>query len=531
MSLGEKVAQLLVVGFPLTRIERDSEAYRLIRERKVGNFILFTRNIESGRQLHGLCRELRTLTEDATGFAPLVAIDQEGGSVTRIRAGATFFPGAMACAAAALAQGSTDDIERIGLAMGEELAAMGIDIDLAPDADINCNKANPVIGVRSYGDDPQAVASRAAAFARGLSATGVLATAKHFPGHGDTNVDSHLGLPSLPHGMERLKRVELVPFAHLIDEGVPLVMTSHILFPALEDHGSHSELPSGLPATLSPPILTGLLRGQMGFEGAIITDCLEMKAIADHYPDAAVQALQAGADLLCISHTASVQEKAHDDIVAAVRSGRLSEERIDEALGRVLALKARAPKHPDSWEEAALSVGSSTHRTLAQTVSESGITVLKNVGAFPPAPGTVYVDVAPRIASLADEAPERRSVAAALANIVDISCVAVNPEPDAEDIERVRGAAFGHDVILGCYNALFDTAQRELAEALRKDARREGRHFSIVAMRLPYDIELFGDVDGALLVYEYTPPSLQSLASFLAGTVEAKGRAPVSLSI
>lgn len=297
---------------------------------------LFGRNIETPEQLAALTAQLRAERDDV-----LVAIDEEGGDVTRleVRHGSSF-PGN-------LALGAVDDTaltRAVAHELGRRLAECGVNLNWAPSADVNSNPGNPVIGVRSFGADPHLVARHTAAYVEGLQAAGVAACTKHFPGHGDTAVDSHHALPRIDVDLETLHARELVPFRAAIAAGSKSVMSAHILLPALDPHR---------PATLSPQILTGLLRQELGYEGLIVTDAVEMQAIASTYgiERGSVLAIAAGADALCVGgglDDDSTVLRLRDALVAAVRSGELPEERLADAAARVRALaswtrEARGP--------------------------------------------------------------------------------------------------------------------------------------------------------------------------------------------
>jgi beta-N-acetylhexosaminidase len=312
-----------------------------IRRRLVdglGGVVLYARNVDSSEQLTALTAALRAERDDV-----LVAIDEEGGDVTRLEASnGSSYPGSAAL-------GAVDDVElteRVAEAMGADLAAVGVNLDFAPVADVNTNPGNPIIGIRSFGTDPDLVARHVAAFVRGLQSTGVAACAKHFPGHGDTSTDSHLELPTVAVGRETLVVRELVPFRAAIDAGVQSIMTAHILLPALDE----------VPATTSRAVLTDLLRSELGFEGMVMTDALEMRAISATVgvEEGAVRALQAGADALCLGHDRGDEAVASITraVVEAVRSGRLPEVRLGEAASRVRRVAAwteqtAAGKHVD----------------------------------------------------------------------------------------------------------------------------------------------------------------------------------------
>ena len=248
-TLEWKIGQMLVVGFGPGETGLAS-LRKTVDQTLAGNIILFSRNTTDAKTTSEIAGRAKDIVRKATRLDPLVAIDQEGGIVMRLRKGVVPIPGAMAQAAAYLGGGAAlADIERLGAACGADLAAAGVNWNLAPVVDVNVNPKNPVIGVRSYGENPALVADLASAFARGLRSAGVMATAKHFPGHGDTTVDSHLSLPLISHDLDRLESVELLPFRRLIAEGVGSVMTAHVRFPAVE--------PGALPATLSSKVIRG----------------------------------------------------------------------------------------------------------------------------------------------------------------------------------------------------------------------------------------------------------------------------------
>ncbi|MGB2569036.1 glycoside hydrolase family 3 protein [Micromonospora citrea] len=294
----------------------------------LGAVVLFARNVADPGQLAALTATLRAERPDV-----LVAIDEEAGDVTRIESVAgSSRPGN-------LALGAVDDpalTEEVARDLGADLAALGVTLNYAPDADVNDNPANPVIGVRAFGAEPDLVARHTAAWVRGLQSAGVAACAKHFPGHGDTRVDSHHDLPRISASRARLDAVELVPFRAAVAAGVQAVMTGHLLVPALDEE---------LPATLSPRVLGDLLRDELGFCGVVVTDAVEMRAVADRYgfAGAAVRALAAGADAVCVGGEHADEAAARhlrDAIVAAVVSGELPEERLAEAAKRVGQLAA-----------------------------------------------------------------------------------------------------------------------------------------------------------------------------------------------
>ncbi|MEN3539422.1 glycoside hydrolase family 3 protein [Microbispora sp. ZYX-F-249] len=293
----------------------------------LGGVILFARNVAGLEGTAALAAKLRRERPDV-----VVAVDEEGGSVTRLEAaGGSSWPGNMALGVA----GDEELTRRVARQIGRMVAAAGVTLDYAPVVDVNADPRNPVIGVRSFGSDPEEVGRHGAAWIEGLQSAGVAACAKHFPGHGDTVTDSHLALPAVRASREVIERRDLPPFRAAIAAGVRAVMCGHLLVPAVD----------ALPATLSRAVLTGLLREEMGFEGLVVTDAIEMRAVAALHPpgEIAVRALAAGADAICVGVSSARGESVYalrDAIIGAVREGRLAEERLAEAAGRVRDLAA-----------------------------------------------------------------------------------------------------------------------------------------------------------------------------------------------
>lgn len=324
MDVKTAAGQHIMAGLPGTEIDPAFAA--LVRECKVGNVILFRRNVKNAAQLARLCASLRELIVSETGMEPFIAIDQEGGVVSRFSPDMATTPGAMALAAA-----GGDAPYRAARLTAAQLRAAGVNFDLAPVLDVNSNPLNPVIGVRCFGDLPEEAAERAMGFMRGLLDGGVMACGKHFPGHGDTDTDSHIGLPRVDKSREQLEECELLPFRRAIEAGIPAIMSSHVLFPALE--------PEKLPATMSRRILTGLLREELGFGGVIISDCMEMDAVAKFYGtvNGAAAALKAGADIVCISHTAALARETAERLWQRYEAAEGEERRELERSGERIA--------------------------------------------------------------------------------------------------------------------------------------------------------------------------------------------------
>lgn len=368
----DDIGQLLWVGFPSTSVPAALTAK--LDAGQVGATILFKRNLtlevstasgvsQEVTDLDALVNLNAALHRSAPDGTPaLIAVDQEGGVVQRVRAPATQWPPmrsheGLAC---------PDDgelAEQVGRAMGEELRALGFDIDFAPVLDVHTNPANPIIGDRAFGTEAEPAARRALAFARGLDAAGVLACGKHFPGHGDTATDSHLELPRIDHDWERLEKVELLPFEHAARANLPMIMTAHVVFAALD---------AQRPATLSEQVITGLLRTRLGYRGVIVSDDLDMKAIAAHMSvdDAAVGAIRAGCDVILLCCNEDNQRLAVEGLTRAAETDSELRRRIGESAARVRAMKAahiaNQAKHPAPSRDV---VGSFDHRRLADRLA------------------------------------------------------------------------------------------------------------------------------------------------------------------
>ncbi len=373
-ALVDDVGQVLWVGFYGTSVPDRLRAQ--IAGAEVGVVVVFKRNLvvqmvpgpvpQEVVDVAALVELHRELHAAAPSGAPvLIAVDQEGGVVQRVRAPATQWP-PMLC----LDGHATPDDEAlagaVGLALGRELAALGFDIDFAPVLDIHTNERNPIIGDRALGRDPETVTRRALALADGLARGGVLACGKHFPGHGDTATDSHLELPRLEHGWERLDAVELVPFRRAAAAGLPMIMTAHVVFAALD---------ATVPATLSPAVIDGLLRRKLGYRGVIVSDDLDMKAVADHIGigEAAVRAIGAGCDALLLCRDEAHQAEARRALIAAGERDAALRARLSESAARIRAMKeghvARRRATPPHGLEI---IGALEHRRLADRVAGRG---------------------------------------------------------------------------------------------------------------------------------------------------------------
>lgn len=529
MTLEEKIGQMLLFGwqaddasgpslsegYPGTHKETaatalNSHARKLLHDWKVGGVILMGRNVESPQQVAALSNQIQEICD----IPVFVSTDQEGGHVCRMKKPFTVMPGNMPLGAV----GDDDLAYRAARAVGEELCAIGIHLDFAPCVDTNNNPDNPIIGVRSYGEDPRLVARLGAAQVRGYQDSGAIACVKHFPGHGDTAVDSHLGLARVPYPMPRLEEVELVPFRAAIEDGVEFVMTTHIIFEALDTER---------PATLSPAVVNGLLRSDMGFHGVVITDCMEMKAIADNWgtSEAAVMAVEAGVDIVAACHTLEKQAAMRQALLDAVRSGRITEDRINQSVSRILSCKHRYgldTRHALPEDLVMTVVGSDPHLAIEQEIARRSITVVRDEAGLLPLRTEKALVVGPmEPAQIVGEA-------------LGADFVEVGPAFEASQLDVVRAKALAADtvVVLTKHREPWTAVpQNEEAQAaMVRDFVASGKPLVVVALRNPYDIRHFPEIPTYVCTYGYTRPSLEALADVLKGTVKPEGVLPVTLS-
>jgi beta-N-acetylhexosaminidase len=510
LTLEQKAGQVLAVSFDGTA--ESPELAAMIEQQHAGGVIFFARNVAAPEQVGRLTAALQRAARDSGDPGLLMAIDQEGGRVARLTEGRGFteFPSAMALAAT----GHAENARLAAQALADEMRAVGVNVDFAPVLDVNANPDNPVIGARSFGSDPRRVAEFGTAFLRGLQAAGVLAIGKHFPGHGDTEVDSHLALPVVAHDRARLEVVDFVPFRSAAAAGVAGLMAAHVAFPALD--------PAGTPASVASPILTGLLREEWAFAGLVATDSLEMGALANTLglrpAQAAAAALQAGADWLLFNCGYEQQREAHALIVESVHRGAIPLARLDEAVLRVLSAKSRLglldPAAGGS-EAVQARVGTAAHHALAEALAIQSITLLRDEAHWLP--------VAAGARPLVVETP----ALAGLGDLLGAPHVSLSAEPSDAEIGALVGQvrAGGDPCIVGVAGVARYPAQAALVNALLPT----GAPIILVAACDPYDLLAFPRAPCMLATYGTPPPTLRALAAVLRGRARAGGRLPVEL--
>ena len=521
MTIREKVGQLVFAGFPGHTY--DEHIRKLVEEYKLGNIILFARNVGNLEQLHALNSRLHEEIIKHTGAMPIISIDQEGGIVTRIMNEATFLPGSMSIGAT-----NSKNAYVMGKTSGEELRALGINMNLAPSLDVNNNPLNPVIGVRSYSDKPEVVSEYGLNFIRGLQETGVIGTAKHFPGHGDTSVDSHYSLPIVPHSKERLNAVELVPFKKAIADGVDSIMSAHVFFTAYEQ--------GNLPGTLSKNVLTNLLRNELGFEGLIVSDCMEMKAISDNYttPKGSLMGLLAGLDMVFVSQTFENQVATLELIYEAVMDGRFPEELLDEKVERIHKYKDRIYPimkkyfYDVSFKDNYDLITSEVTKKLASDIVDKSLTKVRGKD-FYPNKKTLVIATEPFATTIAEDEVSNRSISDMIKHYkLPLDTLKIKVRPSDEEIEEiVSKAKYYEQVVICTFNAVFHKQQALLVNRLYGAVE----DLFVISTRNPYDLHAFEYVDNYLCVYEYTTNSVHTIIRYLNKEIVPTGKLPISLEI
>lgn len=476
-----------------------------------GGIIMFSENVDSPEQITTLNSDLQKLNAETGGLPLFIAVDQEGGYVNRLPS--TLFPGNMAIAAT----GNLQYASTVGWNIGDELSLMGFNVDFAPDADVNTNPKNPVIGIRSFGDDPSKVADFAVAFADGLEKANIISCAKHFPGHGDTAVDSHTDLPIIDRSLSELKSKELVPFQALIDHGVDMIMTAHIALPNVEKDSTFttdSGVTRPLPATLSDDVITGLLRHQMNYDGVVITDILQMSAIQDNFmPREAIKlAIDAGVDIFLAPYNISshnvarVYERLVADLAAMVNSGEIPSARIDESVGRILRLKIEKGlmdndyQHPDlnhKLLEVRLRVRAASRLAEESDIAEDAVTIYRGADLLP-------LDQNQKILIVPANIYQGEVITHTFAKTnIDVKVIGFS---SADEKRSVADAIQDADLLILTSSNLgsSNTEMIEAGNALIALAKQQGIPSVVISTGLPYDVVNYPDANIVLAVYNPT---------------------------
>jgi beta-N-acetylhexosaminidase len=502
-ALERIAAGLLMIGFPGQSVPPDT--VNLIT-RGVRSFILFARNIGEAEQVKSLNAQLRALAGDDA----LIAIDHEGGRVNRLGGAVTPWPNPMAWAAT----GDIDLVRRASTAAAQELGVLGFNLNFAPVADVLGNHHNPVLGARCFSDNPQTVAEYASAFIEGHRCSNIAATAKHFPGHGSTSVDSHVDLPEVGLTLDELQCSDLVPFKAAIAADVDCLMVSHIWYSMLDDRST--------PATVSRRVMD-LARGELGYDGVIVTDSMEMKAIQNHMAigEAVVQAIGAGADLAIVSHPIERQQEALEALIAAVRDGTLPIARLMEASRRLASLRKRVQStgttRPENGEE------------LARSIARQSITLVRDEAGFIPL--HLAANETLGVVTFSLQRPtgveNARTPPSGLpdmarrhhAHVLEVQVEDV--EPDAV----LDGLCAADTIMVGTSFTTGHPRQGDVVNTLL----RSGKRVVVLALSDPFDLLSFPEAPCYLAVYGDTSHQLDAALAVLFGDSHAHGRLPVRL--
>ncbi|MBN7820206.1 glycosyl hydrolase family 3 [Bowmanella sp. Y57] len=557
---------------PMTELPDDLAG--LIRDTGVGGVILFAENLTDVPQMVRLNRAMQLAASQSKSQQPLfISLDQEGGRVARVpRHLGTAFAGNMAIGATYQKHG-LEYAKATGTVLGKELKSLGFNVNHAPTVDVNVNPDNPVINVRSFGEDASLVAKLGIAQMQAMQEQGVIGTLKHFPGHGDTAVDSHTGLPLVEHDRATIDKVDLLPFRRAIEQGlVETIMTAHIQYPALDDSKLVSKTGELIlrPATLSRAILTDLLRGELGFKGLIVTDAMDMAGISHFFEptQAVIETFKAGTDMVLMPVRLHSKEELKqlpeliEALMAAIKSGELSAEEVHASAERIRASKARYVKLDQASEADAIAkaeavVGADEHKALEQALSDDALTLIRGTqDSVVNKIQSLHLVMPDRSKCLAMQQALRRnlpSLSSSCASLqgfdaelnqsqmadADLLLIAsITPAQSAVE----RGGM--EDMSLVKADALDHQAQQALIPALIKQAKSQNKAVAFVSLRTPYETaRLAKDADLVLATYAYNSyvipgteaepqiygPAFETLARFLSGKITATGHLPVSV--
>jgi beta-N-acetylhexosaminidase len=549
MTLDEKIGQLIVPAFQSTYLSSDSDEFdrlaRLVREVQVGGFIMFggtelapnvLLNPTYGTVILGqplAAASTLNRLQDLAKWPLLNAADFESGAGFRL-AGATAFPREMAFGAA--------NDERLtyeaGRIAAQESRALGIHVDFAPVVDVNNNPRNPVINTRSFGEDPTRVGALAAAYVRGLVSGGAIATLKHFPGHGDTATDTHLGLATIPYARDRLAQIELPPFKAAIAAGADAVMVAHIALPEIDPA-------PGTPATLSQPIVTGLLRKELGFHGLVYTDSMEMQGVAKQFSpgEAAVRAVQAGNDFVLHSPD---ERAAVAALKKAVAAGTISQARIDESVTRILQTKARLGLDRTrrvNLEAVPTVVGTRAHAAVADEISRKSMTLIKDDRhevplKLPRDAHVLYLSVLDYPAGWRIAAPSRTFLPELRKHWSNVTAVELSDHTTPNELDLLRATTVRYDAIVAAVFVRTASASGRMdlptplvqwLKDLATATQTRKQPFVTTLFGNPYTAMTLSDLPSLLLTYDFYDRAESSAVRALTGETPITGHLPIAL--
>lgn len=509
MSLDEKIGQLLIFGF--SGINAKTEAAKLIEKYKLGGVLLFSRNVENKTQLVELNKAMQEASLKYSGVPLFISVDQEGGRVLRLKNIATVLPGNMNLGA------SNSSILSFlaGKLTAIDLEALGININFAPVLDVNTNKDSKVIGVRSFGDDPNKVAELGVAYIKGLQSRRVSATAKHFPGHGSVSGDSHFSTPIISSTLETLNNSDLVPFKAAIEEGLDAIMTAHVSVPNID--------PTNNPATSSKIIITDILRNKLGFTGLVITDDMEMNGIIGKTDigKASVEAFLAGCDLVTVAWSNSAKEKVFNSLKHAVENNIISEARLAQSLNRIIKtkLKRKLYQYPDpDINKIKQIVGNKFHNQIASLIAKKSITMLKNDSVLPIEADKKYLVIS-NFDYFASEIN---------ANSNNIKFLKIKLNSSKSDKEAIYSKILEYkDSVDGFIISVMNSNQAEIANNIKEYSKKP---LIVASLDTPYLIKNIHNADAYICAYSFRSKAVAELSNIILGKTKAIGVLPVKVN-
>ncbi|SHE70538.1 beta-N-acetylhexosaminidase [Caldanaerobius fijiensis DSM 17918] len=531
MTLEEKIGQMFMPAVYYDGDKTQLEKYiKMIKDYKLGGVILFPESLDTAQLVN-----LTYTIQNASKIPLFISTDQEGGLVYRLKDG-TKLPGNMAIGATR----STDLAYKNGQVVGSELKAVGINWNLAPVADVNSNPANPIIGIRSFGGFPDLVSRMTVAYMKGEQSQNIATCLKHFPGHGDVNIDSHLGLGIVNKSIDQLEKNELKPFSDAIKAGADAVMSAHLSFPALDDTKIEVKTSDGtikkitIPATLSQKILTGVLREKLGFKGVIITDAMNMRAISDNFNpiDATIRAIKAGADIVLMPVDL---QGSYDELLKQVKNGSISEYRIDQSVKRILSLKNKIGilNRPTINLEKAIDMAtkilsSNTNKAIERETAQKAITLvrdnkhiipLKNIS--PPKKILVVagnkVRIDQYIAQIRKYYPYHIDTL-----VVDDAVLNSNKELSNTTKAAINGADI---IIIGTVD--ITEKDNQIVKILNNYGRE--KIIILIAIKNPYDIMYYPNAETYLVQYGWNRANYEAVVDVIFGGIKPTGRLPVNI--
>ena len=513
LTLKEKIGQMIGLAFSGTVYSEELKMQ--IEDIGAGLIIYFKDNCQNPKQIF----ELNKIINQKSKIPPFISLDQEGGMVARVTEDVVQSPGAMAISACQNPKYAYD----LAYNMGKDLRKLGFNFNFAPVGDINNNALNPVINVRSYSEKPEVVCEYVKEAVLGYQDAGLMTSIKHFPGHGDTNVDSHLGLPKVDFDKERLYNMELKPFIMAKEENLPGIMASHVMFTKFDNE---------FPTTLSKKIINGLLREEIGYEGLVVTDSLTMKAVFNNYSleEIVYNSMNSGCDilLLCGARNVNMQKEFAEIAERLAEEGKIPMETIDKAVTRILKYKEmfKVGEMNDNFADIENEINNQEAVRFSQKVSEESITEIINTKNLYPVTKDEKILVVFPLIKVVTLVEDENNNLMSLCDFMDIKTDRhyMSIDPTIEEQEELLKIAPNYDKIIYCsYNACFNETQSDLINKLDQNK------LIVCAIRTPYDLRVLPNVQAYLCSYEATPLSLASLAKVLTGKIKPQGILPVTI--